>query len=163
MGEQSTVWNPSNGFDHTCFNVYFDVPGLAGLTLLPKIQATIPAAADGFAWDFTHFAYGWGNSLHKTQGASTSEMGGPVPGRPSIVVDAASQTIIFEYQASTFGLQSWAGVKVYATTWDFDGIDARYRPLSPAGGQWLMGGGAETDPYIMDSVGPVTLPASESP
>lgn len=163
MGEHSTVWNPANGFDHVCFNVYFDVPGMEGLTVLPKLQASVDdvAGAADFAWDFTHFAYGWGNALHKTLGASDTVMGGPVPGRPTISVDAASRTITFEYQASTFGLATWGGVKVLATTWDFDGIDARYRPLSPEGGQWLMGGGAETDPYIMDSIGPVAIPAAE--
>lgn len=158
VGEHSTVWNPSNGFDHVCLNVYFDVPGREGLTMLPKIQAQAP---EGFAWDFTHFAYGWGNSLHKTEGASETEWGGPVPGRPKIIVDAPSRTIIFEYQASTFGLESWGGVSLYATTWDFDGIDARYRPLSEEGGQWSMGGGAPTDPYIMDDVGPVAIPPSQ--
>ncbi|MCC6622251.1 MAG: DUF3459 domain-containing protein [Deltaproteobacteria bacterium] len=158
MGEHSTVWNPSNGFDHVSFNVYFDAPGLDGLAILPRIQATAP---DGFAWDFMHFAYGWGNSQHKTEGATATELGAPVPGRPTIRVDAASRTIIFEYQAATYGLTSWEGVAIYVTTWDFDGIDARYRPLSEEGGQWLMGGGAATDPYIMDDVGPVLVPTSE--
>jgi len=157
MGEHSTVWNPSNGFDHVSFNVYFDAPGLDGLTLLPKLQAQAPA---DFAWDFTHFAYGWGNSQHKTQGASETDLGAPVPGRPKIVVDAASRTIIFEYQAATFGLESWEGVAIYVTTWDFDGIDARYRPISEDGGQWFMGGGQPTDPYIMDDIGPVLVPVS---
>jgi hypothetical protein len=84
MGEHSTVWNPANGFDHVCFNVYFDAPGLEGVTLLPKIQATVAdiAGADSFAWDFTHFAYGWGNSLHKTLGASETVMGGAGAGAP---------------------------------------------------------------------------------
>ena len=74
---------------------------------------------------------------------------------------AASRTVIFEYQAATFGLADWHGVRIYVTTWDFDGIDARYRPLSEAGGQWSMGGGAETDPYIMDDAGPILIPAAE--
>jgi glycosidase len=158
VGELSTVWNPSNGFDHVCFNVYFDVPGKDGMTMLPKVQATAP---DGFAWDFMHFGAGWSNALYKTDGATGSEWGGAVPGRPTITTNAPTRTITFEYRASTFGLESWAGVKVYTTTWDFDGIDARYRPLSEAGGPWNMGGGAATDPYIMDDVGPVVIPAPE--
>ncbi len=158
VGELSTVWNPSNGFDHLCFNVYFDVPGTVGMTMLPKIQATAPS---DFAWDFAHFGAGWSNALYKTDGATETEWGGAVPGRPTITTNAPTRTITFEYRASTFGLETWAGVKVYATTWDFDGIDARYRPLSETGGLWNMGGGAATDPYIMDDVGPVTIPAPQ--
>ncbi len=155
IGEISTVWNPANLFDHVCFNVYFDAPALEGLAMLPKIQATAP---DGFMWDFMHFAYGWGNSLHKTQGASETDWGDPAIGRPKIAVDRPTRTITFEYATSSFGLPSWEGVSVYVTTWDFDGIDARYRPLSPSGGPWTMSGGEPTDPYVMDELGPVALP-----
>ncbi|MFO0750309.1 MAG: alpha-amylase family glycosyl hydrolase [Myxococcota bacterium] len=158
MGETSTVWNPSNGFDHVSFNIYFDVPGVTGVTFLPQIQATAPA---DFAWDFTHFGFGWTNSQFKSEGASETVMGGPVPGRPAITVDQPSRTIVFEYDATKFGLTAWAGTKVYITTWDFDGVDAHYRAIAPEGGQWVMGGGQPTDPYIMDSVGPFTLPAAQ--
>jgi hypothetical protein len=138
-----------------CFNVYFDAPALEGLSMLPRIQA---AAPDGFTWNFMHFAYGWGNSLHKTDNATETYWGDPAIGRPKIAVDAPTRTITFEYAASAFALESWAGVSVYLTSWDFDGIDARYRPISPAGGPWTMSGGEPTDPYVMDTVGPVALP-----
>jgi carbohydrate-binding DOMON domain-containing protein len=158
VGELSTAWNPSNGFDHVCLNVYFDVPDAVGATLLPKVQASAPS---GFAWDFVHFAYGWGNNAYAAAGASDTLWGTPVNGRPGIKVDAASRTIVFEYQASTFGLTTWEGVRVYVTSWDFDGIDARFRPLGPEATQWTMGGGAATDPLIMDDIGPVLIPITE--
>ncbi|TNF26048.1 MAG: alpha-amylase [Deltaproteobacteria bacterium] len=155
MAATSIVWNPSNGFDHVAFTIYFDLPDSEGLTLLPKIQATAP---DGFAWDFTHFAFGWTNTVYNTADASETKWGTGVPGRPVITVDLAANTISFEYDAARFGLTTWEGVSVYATTWDFDGIDNVYRALSPDGGPWAMGGGEATDPLIMDDVGPVLIP-----
>lgn len=155
MGDHSVVWNPSNGFDHVAFTIYFDVPGADGITLLPKINGQAP---EGFAWDFTHFAFGWANAAYKAEGASETSWGGAVPGRPSIAVAAASRTITFEYDAARFGLSTWEGVSVYATTWDFDGIDNIYRPLTPAGGPWSVGGGEPTDPLIMDDLGPIAIP-----
>jgi hypothetical protein len=50
-------------------------------------------------------------------------------------------------------------VKIYVSTWDFDGIGAQFRELTPAGGQWQVGGGATGDPMIMDDVPPITIPA----
>jgi hypothetical protein len=155
MAELTTVWNPANGFDHVCFTIYFDVPGADGLTLLPRIHAEAPA---GFTWDYTHFAFGWGNSLHATEGASETEWGMPLAGAPDIEVDGGARRIVFRYDRRALGLASWEGVKVYVTTWDFDGIDARYRPMSPEGGQWLFGGGAADDPFILDDVGPIEIP-----
>ena len=49
-------------------------------------------------------------------------------------------------------------MKLYVSTWDYDGIGARFRPLTPAGGPWEMGGGAETDPKIMDDVAVISIP-----
>lgn len=158
MAATSTSWNPSNGFDHVAFTIYLDLPGLEGLTLLPKINGTAP---DGFAWDFTHFAFGWANSAYSTTNASETVWGGGVPGRPAITVDLPTNTITFEYDGARFALDTWEGVSVYATTWDFDGIDNVYRPLSADGGPYGMGGGAATDPLIMDDLGPVLIPVME--
>jgi hypothetical protein len=66
--------------------------------------------------------------------------------------------VIFTYDRAAFGLDSWSGVRVYLTTWDYDGIGASFRGLSPAGGEWEVGGGAATDPMIMDAVGPIAIP-----
>jgi len=47
---------------------------------------------------------------------------------------------------------SFDGFKFYITTWDFDGIEARYRDLYPKPKAFHFGGGEKTDPYIMDDV-----------
>ncbi|HEX9579237.1 MAG TPA: hypothetical protein VF993_15895, partial [Myxococcales bacterium] len=62
------------------------------------------------------------------------------------------------YLKKSFGVSTWSGIKVYVTTWDFDGIKGTFRPLSPAGGQWEMGGGQATDPKIMDDHPPISIP-----
>ncbi|MBN1945169.1 MAG: hypothetical protein JW797_05800 [Bradymonadales bacterium] len=154
MAEWSESWRPTNGFDHVAFTIYFDVPGLEGLDYLPKINAQAP---DEFAWDFTHFAFGWSNALFGTTGASETNWGNPIAGPPAISVDGPNRTITFSYNRSRFGLDSWEGVKIYVTTWDFDGIDNIYRPLTPEGGKWVFGGGEEDDPFIMDELGPVEI------
>ena len=156
MNGWSTVWNPSNGFDHVSFNIYFDIPDENGLTLLPRIGGTAPA---DFAWDRMSFIYGWSNSLHTTEDATADAWGAPSPGRPTITTDPANKTLTLTYtNLSALGVTTFEGMKVYATIWDFDGIDSIYRPLSVAGTQWGFGGGEPTDPKILDDVGPVTIP-----
>ncbi|MCA9515852.1 MAG: hypothetical protein KC635_12990 [Myxococcales bacterium] len=157
MADHSTTWNPSNGYDHVSFSLYFDLPGVDGVTVLPKLQAEAP---EGFAWDISAFEFGWTNAFYKSDGATATEWGTPSPGRPKIAVDAATKTITFEFNGALVGLTTWEGVSFYGTTWDFDGIDNLLRPLSPAGGQWAFGGGEATDPLILDSVGPVLIPVT---
>lgn len=38
---------------------------------------------------------------------------------------------------NTFGLSSWNGVRVYATTWDHDGVLKVFRPITAAGGAYV--------------------------
>ncbi len=95
--------------------------------------------------------------MYATNGASATTYGAPV-GAPTVNANPASKTVTFTYLLKTFGVPVWSGVKVYVTSWDFDGIKGVFRPLSPAGGQWEMGGGAPTDPLIMDDVPPILIP-----
>lgn len=155
MRELSTVWNPQNGYDHVSFNIYFDVPGRDGQTILPLINGTAP---DGFAWDFTHFSFGWANRLHTSMNAAADNMGAVLNDAPQLLVKDGERKIAFTYNPTSFGLTSWQGVKVYVTVWDFDGLEAKYRPISPMGGQWSYGGAAEDAPRIMDSMGPFDVP-----
>ncbi len=154
MRDFTTVWNPPLGFDHVAFNVFFSIPGRAGATALPYLNAPFPGGAQ---WSYDHFAYGWSSAMYGADGATASTFGTSVAS-PKVKADPATRTIAFTYDRRVLGLASWSGVKVYLTTWDFDGIKGVLRPLSPAGGQWEMGGGAATDPRIMDDLGPVTLP-----
>src|SRR5204863_2721073 len=101
--------------------------------------------------------YGWQNAMYNTSGATPSTYGAPVPA-PTVSADPSSKTVTFTYLRKTFGVATWSGIKVYVTTWDFDGIKGVFRPLSQLGGQWEMGGGSATEPLIMDDVPPILIP-----
>jgi hypothetical protein len=154
MADWSTVWNPPLGFDHVAFNVYFSVPGQTGTSVMPKLNAATPA---GFTWSFNQFSYGWDNVMYTSAGATASTYGAATTAA-EVKSNGTSKTVIFTYDRNDFGLASWSGVKLYIATWDFDGIGATFRPLGPQAGQWTMGGGAETDPMIMDDVPPIAIP-----
>ena len=155
MADWSIVWKPPNGFDHVCFNVFFSFPGQAGQTVLPLLDASAPAALGG--WNLQQFTSGWTSSAFTSAGASATSTGAPTTA-PNLAVDAPGKTVTFTYDRTKYGLASWSGVKVYVTTWDYDGIGGAYRAIAPAGGQWTYGGGAATDPMIMDEVAPITIP-----
>lgn len=156
MADFSTVWKPPNGFDHVAFNIYFQVAGRTGLTVMPKLQASVPA---GFNWSYSQFTFGWNPpALYTTAGADADTYGAPAKG-PTVSVTPSSKTITFTYNRGDLGLSTWEGVKIYVTTWDYDGIGGNFRPIVPGGAEYSMGGGQPTDPMIMDDVPPFALPA----
>ena len=68
---------------------------------------------------------------------------------PSITVLAETNTVRFEWPAAAFGdVHDWRGLRLYATTWDYDG---GYRALDAAPGAMTYGGGTPTSPRIMDA------------
>lgn len=171
MADFSTVWNPNpdKGFDHVYFNIFFSVPGQTGAaTVMPKLNASVPS---GFAWTFDQFSGGFDNVMYTSEGA-TADAFGSVSVAPTIHVDPGQKTIIFTYDRNNFGIPSWSGVKIYITTWDFDGINAIFRPLAKDAGAFRMGGGGppytpdandptilySADPKIMDDLPPITIP-----
>ena len=81
----------------------------------------------------------------------------PVAPAPTIDVDAASGTVSLTLPASAFdNLRSLSGVKVYVTTWDYDG---GYRGLMPVAQPMAFGGGdGATDPLVMDDTEILMLP-----
>ncbi len=169
LADFSTVWNPPNGFDHVCFNIYFSLPGQTGAaTVLPKLNASTPA---GFAWSLNQFSGGWDNVMYTSSGAGP-DVYGATSVAPAVRTDSSARTVIFSYDRTAYGLASWSGVAIYVATWDFDGINAIFRPLTRDGGQWRMGGGGppytpdavdptilySADPKIMDDLPPMTIP-----
>ncbi|MBL0275849.1 MAG: DUF3459 domain-containing protein [Anaeromyxobacter sp.] len=164
MADWSTVWNPTYGFDHVAFNLFFSLPGQVGATVLPRLNATAPA---GFAWSLAQATYGWGNAMYRVNPATPDDYGASAPA-PTIQVNPGSRTVSFTYDRTKYGLASWSGVQVYVTTWDFDGINAIFRPLvtGAEAHPWAMGGGATacqlpggcTDPKIMDDLPPIPIP-----
>ena len=154
MADWSTVWNPPLKFDHVAFNIFFSVPGKAGATTMPLLNAATPS---GFNWSYDQFSYGWQNAMYSSSGASATGYGAPAT-EPTVSADPATKTVTFTYLRKSFGVSSWSGIGVYVTTWDFDGIKGIFRPLSAAGGQWEMGGGQPTEPKIMDDHPVITIP-----
>jgi glycosidase len=162
MRDWSRLWNPPLGFDRVAFSLFFDLPGRTGLVALPRLNAVAPAA---FTWSYDHFAYGWNNVMYDTTGADADTYGSTIVS-PGLLADPANKTVTFSYDRRRLGLASWSGVKVYVTTWDFDGINGVFRPLAKDAGDWTMGGAPtwdpvtflSTEPRIMDDAGPFTIP-----
>jgi glycosidase len=152
----SSVWKPTNGFDHVAFNLFFEVPSVTGATVLPFLDGSTPA---GFTWRFDQKTYGWGHNVFSSTGATATNPGTPARA-PKLAIDVPGKSVIFTYNKRDFGLASWSGVRLLITTWDIDGIQNVYRPVDAAGGQWTYGGGAAAggSPKIMDSLGPVAIP-----
>jgi glycosidase len=153
MSNLTTVWSPDQGFDHVVFNVFFELPGRTGLTALPFLSANAPA---GFTWSYGQFSSGYksDNKTFNTQGAGATSFGAVVTG-PKLSV--AGKVVTFEYDRNAFGLSTWNGVRVYLATWDFDGVQKVFRPISQAGAAYEFGGGNPGDPHVMDDLPPITL------
>jgi glycosidase len=152
--EISTIWGPPNGFDHVAFTTFIDLADRDGRSVLPLLDAQAP---DGFAWDLTHFAFGWSNAVYSAQGATPENRGEPLAGAPLIEVNEGERTVSFTFSGPALGVSSFENARLYLTTWDFDGIDNIYRKLRPDGGPWEVGGGAADAPKIMDDVGPIEI------
>jgi glycosidase len=170
LADLSTVWNPPNGYDHVAFSIFFSLPGQTSpATVLPKLSGSAPP---GFAWSLGQLSYGWEDRMYTSVGATADAYGGTSV-TPVVKTDPASKTVTFTYDRTVYGLPTWSGVAVYVTTWDFDGIGGRLRPLCTVASQWEMGGGTagaahaacasptgitSDDPRIMDDLPPITIP-----
>jgi glycosidase len=155
MNSITTPWNPPNGFDHVAFAIYVQIPGRAGgSTVMPLQNGELPA---GMRWHYRLRAHGWSNALFSADGAAAGNEGRPTTPAAAIEVDAADRSISFTLSGAALGgIDSLSGVKVYVSTWDFDG---GMRPLTVAAGATSFGGGdGARDPLVMDDSGIITLP-----
>jgi len=146
MCKVSAVWNPPNQFDHVAFTIFFDFPRSSGVKELPIIGGSYPSGGN---WDFAHMAYGWGNYMYDTAGASASAEGNKLGLAADIEVDYAANKVVFRYDGKAFGVSDWSEVGIYVTTWDKDGGGA-YRILTDKEAEWKFGGGKAGDPKILD-------------
>ena len=156
LATMTNVWSPDLGFDHVVFNNYFSLPGQSGgATVLPFLSASAPP---GFTWNYGQFSTGYSadNVMFTASGATATTFGAPAT-PASISASAAARTVTFTYDRRSFGLASWNGVRVYVTTWDYDGVNKVFRPISQAGGPYTYGNGNPGDPHIMDDVPVQTL------
>ncbi|URA09080.1 alpha-amylase family glycosyl hydrolase [Thermospira aquatica] len=152
----STVWNPKNGFDHVTFYIYFFVRNReGGATVLPRQQAKTP---QGFSWHYMSMVGGWNNNLFSSRGASEENYGTPLSASPKILVDPDKRQISLRYTANSFeNPQDLSGMKIYITTWDYDGLESANRPIEREPKAYRFGGDPN-GPMIMDDVGPFVLP-----
>jgi carbohydrate-binding DOMON domain-containing protein len=154
MKQISTGWNPANGFDRVAFTVFIELPGQAGgATVLPLQGAELPG---DMRWHLRLRTHGWSNALFGWQGASATQEGQALAGAPALDVDAKAGTVRMTFSAAALGrLGSLAGLRLYVTTWDYDG---GYLALAPRAGPFAFGGGAAGAPKVMDDTAVLTLP-----
>ena len=155
MNKVTTSWNPQNGFDHVAFTVFFELPGRSdGATVMPLQNSLLPA---GMRWHYRLRAHGWSNTMFSADRASVRQEGTLVSPSADIRVNRASDTVTFILPARSLGqLKSLSGVKVYVTTWDYDG-GYRELGLTATHGSMCCGDPA-TDPLVMDDTPVITLP-----
>ncbi|MEO1220730.1 MAG: glucodextranase DOMON-like domain-containing protein, partial [Pseudomonadota bacterium] len=148
VAEISNVWNYTNGFDHTAFNIFFDTHPDGGANVLPGLNTEMP---DGFAWDHSHRLYGMGSSFHSALGADADKAGELASGKPEIRVNYESSTFTILYNRSELGIESWLSAAIYIATWDADEF-GRLRPLGETASAGQLGGGDAASPLILDDM-----------
>ncbi|MDU0354581.1 alpha-amylase family glycosyl hydrolase [Paraglaciecola aquimarina] len=146
MCEVSTLWSPTNGFDHLSLSIFFDLAKGEGKSQLPLIGGHFPNKKK---WDLAHVAYGWGNYLYWASNASAQHEGDKPGIAPQIKVDAANNRITFTYFGDKFAVTDWADTTIYITTWDKSG-EGNYRELAETPTQWRFGGATATSAKILD-------------
>jgi len=162
MHQIVATWSPPNGFDHVAFNVFLQLPcgdlpaanpEQCGISAMPLQNATLP---QGMRWQYRIRAHGWTNALFSSIGASADNEGTPATPTASIQVDRSANTVSFVLPGDALGdLGSLAGVRVYISTWDYDG---GFRALAAHPGPFTFGGGSPGDPFIMDESAVIELP-----
>lgn len=147
------TWNPPNGFDHVAFTAFIELPGRSdGSRQMPQQQAQLPG---DLRWHYRLRVNGWTNALYAHEGASATQEGRVVTPTASIEVDRATRTLRFVLPPASLGNpESLAGARIYVSTWDYDG---GFRTLAPEAGAHTFGGGASTDPLVLDDSSIIVL------
>jgi glycosidase len=148
MCDISTLWTPPNGFDHVSFNIFFDLKGKKGAQVLPLLNGQFPNQQ---RWDLAHMAFGWGNYLFWSDGATAKNEGAKPGISPKIEVNKLTNTIRFTYDGNQLGIKDWQDTTLYITTWDKSG-EGNYRDLQLTADDWRFSGAASSEPKILDDV-----------
>jgi glycosidase len=153
----SVAWNPKNGFDHLTFAIYMDLPdNQDGVSYMPYQNYEVP---QGLKWNYMMFLAGWTNLVYSSKGSSTNNFGKPVNPSPKIFVNKKNRTIDVLISAKTLAYpKDISGTKLYISTWDYDGMESKYRPLLKEPEAFAFGGGSKKDPYVMDDTNVVFVP-----
>ncbi|OHD16811.1 MAG: hypothetical protein A2Y34_12440 [Spirochaetes bacterium GWC1_27_15] len=156
MKDVSSVWNPSNGFDHVVPSIFIQKKdSTSTIDINPKHNYTIP---NSFKWDYLFMGAGWNFSMYEKTGATTSEYGTAVTTLPICKVDKTNKTLTFTFSSSSIGNPTnLSGWKIYISTWDEDnGTPRRLKTTATA---YEFGGGDGTkDPLVIDETDIITIP-----
>jgi glycosidase len=154
MHRLTTVWSPPNGFDHVNVTLYLELPGEpGGATVMPLQDARVPA---GLRWHRRLRIGGWSNVLTGAETADAANEGTPVSPGATLSTDPATETLRIRLPAAALGrLPSLSGLKLYVTTWDYDGV---YRALTPEPAPYGFGGGPRDGAKVMDDSPVIALP-----
>jgi len=140
------TWGPPNGFDHVTYQIFIDDPTKKGTGVLPLQNYEF----DNWDWDWEVFATGWSSAIYTSQGASKDRFGTQI-GSPEVFVEDGWVKIIIkgDWLGNPSSFEGWT---IYVTSWDYDGIENKFRPLQQEPKAYIMGGGNPTDPLIMDDL-----------
>lgn len=137
-------WNPPFGFDHVSFQIFLDDPRKDGKSILPFQNYVIED------WDYEIFITGWSSAIFSSKGADERKFGTQL-GSPEVLTTDGWIKIVVKGEWLGFP-EEFTGWKIYITTWDYDGVENRFRPLEEEPKAYRFGGGNNTEPYIMDDL-----------
>ncbi|QTA37760.1 alpha-amylase [Thermosipho ferrireducens] len=142
--EITKSWSPIHGFDHVTYQIFLDNPEKEGAKYLPFQNYKIDD------WDYEIFVTGWSSALYSAKNADKNQFGTQV-GSPELIVEDGWIKIIVKGD-NLGNPEDYSGWKIYITSWDYDGVESRFRPISKEPKAYVFGGGNNTDPYIMDDL-----------
>jgi len=140
------TWGPPNGFDHVTYQIFIDDPTKKGTGVLPLQNYEF----DNWDWDWGVFATGWSSAIYTSQRASKDRFETQI-GSPEVFVEDGWVKIIIkgDWLGNPSSFEGWT---IYVTSWDYDGIESKFRPLQEEPKAYIIGGGNPTDPLIMDDL-----------
>ena len=137
-------WGPPYGFDHVTYQIFIDDPNKKGVSYLPLQNYEF----SDWDWDYEIFATGWLSAIYTAKGSSKDKFGTQI-GSPEVFVEDGWVKIIVkgDWIGNPSDFTNWT---IYITSWDYDGIESKFRPLQQEPKAYIMGGGNPNDPLIMD-------------
>ncbi len=97
------------------------------------------------------YATGWSMAMYESDDKTGPVYyGTPLTPAPTVQVDKQFKTVTLLVPQDVMKTDQLDGWKIYLTAYDYDGIEAVLRPISPEGGPWAFTGPSKQAPKIMD-------------
>lgn len=141
----STQWNPPLGFDHVQFFIFLNLNGQVGSQVYPLLRSS--SRLEG---GFTHVisVNGWQASMQQVDATGALVT---VAGAPAVQL-LSDRSLALRLSPALLGFPAALDqLSFECLTWDSAGEGA-VRPLAPAGGDYVFGGGNDGDPLWMDQI-----------